>query len=384
MERLYVSKKDEIIMKIMHYFVTKENYTPVIVNGVKDEIWLENSEAYYKIIRINANYIHNIEQYNFDMFKAKKIVKQIKKKTLSFKIHALNILLDLNEEVKVREDKTLHSLVIKNVKDIKSPKGLAAIFHNIKNDPLNDNNGLDLLINVTKDINETTAKKNHDFEDIFKQKKIIVTYILMGINIAMFILTYLLYFLSKGTINLEQLLAVDSSLIKSGEYYRLITGTFLHAGPLIMPFHLLFNMYALYVIGSQVENFIGKWKFLIVYFASALMGSLLSSVILGGISIGASGAIFGLIGSLAYFGYHYRVYFGQVLKTQIIPLIVINLALGFLLTGIDNVAHIGGLIGGILATMAVGLKHKDQKAEQINGTIVYILLVVFLFFMLLK
>ncbi len=384
MDKLIVNKKDEIIMKLMHFFVTEENYTPIIVSGVKDEIWLENQDAYYKIIRINANYIHNEEQYNFDIFKAKKIIKQIKKKTLSLKVHALNILLDLNEDIKIKEDKILSSLSIKNVKDIKSTKGLGFIFPNIKNNPLNNDKGLDLLINVTKDINETTAKKNQDYEDVFKQKKILVTYILMGINIAMFILTYLLFYLSKGNINLESLFSVNAAAIKSGEYYRLITGTFLHAGPLYMPIHLLFNMYALYIIGSQVENFVGKWKYLIIYFASALMGSLLSTVILHANSIGASGAIFGLMGSLAYFGYHYRIYFGNVLKSQIIPLIIINLLMGFMFSGIDNVAHIGGLVGGILSTMAVGLKHKSQKSEQINGCIVYLLLVAFLIFMLVK
>ncbi len=384
MDKLIVNKKDEIIMKLMHFFVTEENYTPIIVSGVKDEIWLENQDAYYKIIRINANYIHNEEQYNFDIFKAKKIIKQIKKKTLSLKVHALNILLDLNEDIKIKEDKILSSLSIKNVKDIKSTKGLGSIFPNIKNNPLNNDKGLDLLINVTKDINETTAKKNQDYEDVFKQKKILVTYILMGINIAMFILTYLLFYLSNGNINLESLFSVNTVAIKGGEYYRLITGTFLHAGPLFMPIHLLFNMYALYIIGSQVENFVGKWKYLIIYFASALMGSLLSTVILHANSIGASGAIFGLMGSLAYFGYHYRIYFGNILKSQIIPLIIINLLMGFMFSGIDNVAHIGGLVGGILSTMAVGLKHKSQKSEQINGCIVYVLLVAFLIFMLVK
>ncbi len=384
MDKLIVSKKDEIIMKLMHYFVTEENYTPVIVNGVKDEIWLENQDSYYKIIRINANYLHNEEQYNFDMFKARKIIKQIKKKTLSLKMHALNILLDINEDIEVKDDKVFNSLVIKNVKDIKSSKGLGKIFPAIKNNPLNDDKGLDLLINVTRDINETTAKKNQDYEDIFKPKKILITHILIGINVAVFILTYLLYFLSKGSINLESLFSVNAMAIENGEYYRLITGTFLHAGPLYMPIHLLFNMYALYVIGSQIESFVGRWKYLIIYFASALMGSLLSVVILHSNSIGASGAIFGLMGSLAYFGYHYRVYFGNILRTQLIPLICINLIMGFVFTGIDNMAHIGGLIGGILATMAVGLKHKTQTSERVNGIIVYILMVIFLLFMLIK
>ena len=382
MEKVIVSKTDEIIMKLMHYFVTEENYTPIIVNGVKDEIWLENTENYYKIIRINANYIHNIEQYNYDLYKVKKIVAQVKKKTLSFKMRTLNILLDANDDVEIQDTKNITSLKIKNVKDIKTSQKLLESFPDIKNNPLNNKKGFDLLINVTKEINEKTEEKNRNYEDVFKQKKILITYILMGINIGMFFLTYLIYFITKGNVDLYNLLSVNTSAVKSGEIYRLLTGTFMHAGPLYLPIHLFFNMYALYIIGTQVENFIGRYRYLIIYLGSAIMGSLLSCVILHGDSIGASGAIFGLMGSLVYFGYHYRVYFGNILKTQIIPLIIFNLLLGFYLSGVDNFAHIGGLIGGVLLTMAVGLKHKSQKAEQINGAIVYILLLGFLLFML--
>lgn len=382
MDKVIVSKKDEIIMKLMHYFVTEENYTPIIVNGVKDEIWLENTDNFYKIIRINANYIHNDEQYDFDIFKTKRIISQVKKKTLSLKMKTLNILLDLNEGVQTREVKNIDSLVIKNVRDIKSTNGLAKIFPDIKTNPLADEKGFDLLINVTKEINAKTEEKNRNFEDVFKQKKIVITYILMGINIAAFILTYLLYFLSKGDLNLYNIFAVDTLAIKQGQFYRLLTGTFLHAGPFYLPLHLLFNMYALYIIGTQIENFLGKWRYLIIYLGSAILGSLLSCVILKGSSIGASGAVFGLMGSLAYFGYHYRVYFGNILKTQVIPLILLNLILGFSLNGIDNCAHIGGLIGGVLLTMAVGLKHKSKLSEQINATIVYLLLLIFLSYML--
>lgn len=382
MEKVIVSKTDEIIMKLMHYFVTEENYTPIIVNGVKDEIWLENTENYYKIIRINANYIHNIEQYNYDLYKVKKIVAQVKKKTLSFKMRTLNILLDANDDVEIQDTKNITSLKIKNVKDIKTSQKLLESFPDIKNNPLNNEKGFDLLINVTKEINEKTEEKNRNYEDVFKQKKILITYILMGINIGMFFLTYLIYFITKGNVDLYNLLSVNASAVKSGEIYRLLTGTFMHAGPLYLPIHLFFNMYALYIIGTQVENFIGRYRYLIIYLGSAIMGSLLSCVILHGDSIGASGAIFGLMGSLVYFGYHYRVYFGNILKTQIIPLIIFNLFLGFYLSGVDNFAHIGGLIGGVLLTMAVGLKHKSQKSEQINGAIVYILLLGFLLFML--
>lgn len=86
-------------------------------------------------------------------------------------------------------------------------------------------------------------------------------------------------------------------LVKNGDYYRLLTCAFLHIG--IM--HLLLNMYALYVIGPQVESFYGKFKFIIIYIISAISGSMLFIAFSHNvISAGASGAIFGLLGSLLY------------------------------------------------------------------------------------
>ena len=81
MSTVVMNKKDEIIMKLVHYFVTEENYNPIIVNGVKDEIWLENQNGPYRIVRINSNNIFNKEQLSYDNFKIESIVKQIKRKT---------------------------------------------------------------------------------------------------------------------------------------------------------------------------------------------------------------------------------------------------------------------------------------------------------------
>ena len=84
-----VNKKDQILMQLAHYFITVENYIPIVVKGVQNEIWLENIDAPYKIVRINTNYIHNNEQLDFDLFKIKNIVKQVKRKTLSLSVNTL-------------------------------------------------------------------------------------------------------------------------------------------------------------------------------------------------------------------------------------------------------------------------------------------------------
>ena len=79
MNEMSISKPDEITMRLVHYFVTKENYQPIIVNGLDNEIWLENLDKDYSVIRINGNYIHNKEQLDFDKFKASTVIKQIKR-----------------------------------------------------------------------------------------------------------------------------------------------------------------------------------------------------------------------------------------------------------------------------------------------------------------
>ena len=143
-------------------------------------------------------------------------------------------------------------------------------------------------------------------------------------------------------------------------------------------------MYSLYIIGTQLETFIGKKKFIIVYFISMITGSLLSCVMSNSWSVGASGAIFGLIGSLIYFGYHYRIYLGSVIKSQIIPLLILNLGIGFIIPNIDVSAHIGGLVGGLLSTMAVGIENKSDKKDSINGIICLMILIIFLTIILFK
>ena len=97
-------------------------------------------------------------------------------------------------------------------------------------------------------------------------------------------------------------------------------------------------------------------------------------------SIGASGAIFGLFGAMLYFGYNYRVYLGNTIIRQMLPIIIINLLIGFASTGIDNFAHIGGLVGGILSSMVVGLKYRENVNLRINGIVISIMVLGFLIY----
>lgn len=373
MSTLRMSNMDEITMRLVHYFVTKENYQPIVVNGLENEIWLENSDKHYEVIRINSNYIHNNEQLDFDLFKAKTIIKQIKKKMLSFKCPTLNIMLNVGDNVSKLESKYKNMDVI-NLdieKSIDKNDKFTSLFPEIKNDIIDSSDDMDFFINVTQDINETTEKKNKTFEKIFKKKTIVVTYALIAINIF-------IYFLQVAGIIDTMSLATSGSAIKSFKFYVILTSAFLHADLI----HLACNMYSLYIIGTQIETVLGKIKFLIVYLISAVTAALLSGVLTDGASIGASGAIFGLLGALLYFGYHYRLYLGNMIVGQIIPVILLNLFLGFAMSGIDNFGHIGGLVGGVLSAMIVGVEGKNDKSDRVNGIIILSILVVFLLYMI--
>ena len=364
-----IEKKDQLIMSLVHYFVTIENYSPINVQGVKDEIWLENLEAPYKIIRINSKYIHNDEQFEIDEHKMEYVIRQIKKKTLSLKMNALNICLDVNERVKNSDNKIIESVRVNSINDVKKNKLLNEIFPSIKNKLFNKTDNIEMIIDVTNDINRKTEAENKKYERVFAPKKPIITKIIIGMCIALFLVP-----------NIDIILANNRARVIDGHIYLLITSAFLHANIA----HLLVNMYSLYIIGEQVETYFGKWRFLFIYIISALSGNLLSIVFNNGYSVGASGAIFGLLGCLLYFGYHYRLYLSSVLKNQIIPIILINLLIGFMDPNIDNACHIGGLLGGYLATMIVGVPEKKNNTERINGLIVLVLYVLFILYLLFR
>ena len=110
-----IDKKDDVILKILHYFITEEDYKPIIINGLENEIWLENMQSDLKLIRINTNYIHNEEQLKTDMYKAQSIMRSIKKSTFSFRMNMLNLLLDTGESVKVMDTKNIETIKVKKI-----------------------------------------------------------------------------------------------------------------------------------------------------------------------------------------------------------------------------------------------------------------------------
>ena len=383
MEEFIIDKNDEIVMKLLHYFITEKNYSPIVLHGAKNEIWLENMDANsYEIVRIVTNYIHNDEQLNFDLYKTKQITKKIKRKTFSFNMDVLSIFVNLNDRVDLNKINMNHidCANVKKVSDLNKYDFIINNYPEITKETNFKEKGFNLFMKITSDITKKNEEESYKAEEIFKPKKPIITYSLIIVNIIMFLLTNIVGNGSDDVKTLVDFGALYTPLVKAGDYYRLITCSFLH----VDIFHILFNMYALYIVGSQLESFYGKTKFIIIYFFSALMGSLFSCLFTDAVSAGASGAIFGLFGALIYFGNHYRVYLGNVIHSQIIPILLFNFALGFMIAGIDISAHIGGLIGGYLISIAVGVKYKSSKSEIINGIIITSIFTIFMLYLNFK
>ncbi len=176
-----------------------------------------------------------------------------------------------------------------------------------------------------------------------------VTFTLIAINV-------LAYLGEEGQLTLSGS-SIHGPLIEEGilyrygigvehQYWRLITSGFLHENLL----HIAFNMYLLYLLGMMLEPALGSVKFAAIYFTSLLAGSLGALVATGAPSLGASGAVFGLMGAAVI---ELRARRMSVMESGIGGLIIINLILSFTLANISVGAHIGGLIGGALAGLAI-------------------------------
>ena len=156
-------------------------------------------------------------------------------------------------------------------------------------------------------------------------------------------------------------------LVWNGEYWRLVTAIFLHGGFL----HLALNMYGLYYLGPVLERQIGIVRFLVIYFVAGIYGFLISLVFLEPMTptLGASGSIFGLIGALIgsemRFGRHPLAFLEHDYGRNLMGFILINLVIGFSMPGINNAAHLGGLVAGLLLTQ-VGLLRLHRKPDR-NG-----------------
>jgi membrane associated rhomboid family serine protease len=202
-----------------------------------------------------------------------------------------------------------------------------------------------------------------DFLRTFRDRKTAVAYTLFALNILIFILMGL----AGGSTNDLTLMAFGAKSnfhIDSGEIWRFVTPLFLHIGVL----HLAFNSYALWIVGPQVEKLYGSSRFLLLYVLAGIGGVVASYWYHPDVpSAGASGAIFGLFGVLLVFAIKYRksvpAFFAKAIGKGVLLTVAINLVIGWQIPQIDNSAHLGGLVTGMLLAAVVPF----QKPGETTG-----------------
>lgn len=198
-----------------------------------------------------------------------------------------------------------------------------------------------------------------------------VTTVLIAINVAIFVLRALSVSLDAQLVNWGA--NNQTAVLIDAQFHRLFTSMFLHAGiydqlgrfEFANALHLIFNMYALWIIGAPQERVFGHLRFGLIYLLGGLTGSI-ASALLGSPdawSIGASGAVFAVFGAEFIFWYRHRKLFGrtgQARLRSLVMVLAINLGFGLLANAgggalqIDNLAHIGGLAGGLILTWFLG------------------------------
>ena len=208
-------------------------------------------------------------------------------------------------------------------------------------------NSCKLLIPIINEM-DITKKTNNK-----RDKYMMLTNILIAINLLVFLISA---WISKNIFNIDIYTLIImgakvNSLIDKGQVWRLITCAFLHGGLI----HIFFNMYALKILGPEIEYVYGKIKYLVIYLLSAIAASIFS-YIFGpqSVSVGASGAIFGLFGAMLIFGIKHRKQMGKAYMMNILQVIFVNVIIGISSSNIDNAAHFGGLIVGVLIALLLG------------------------------
>ncbi len=207
---------------------------------------------------------------------------------------------------------------------------------------------------------EETSMLQESIAYIKRSKK--VTLILVAANVLTFLILSLMGSTESGVFMYNHGAAFTPTILQ-GEYWRVFTAMFLHFGLV----HLLYNMLALATMGDMLERLTGAWKYLLIYLLSGLGGNLLSiwwdlrtnDMV---ISAGASGAIFGVIGALAYCLFRAGGAAGLRSSKRLWIVAALMLSEGFTTAGVDNAAHVGGLITGLV--LAVLLYHPKRRRLQ--------------------
>ncbi|WP_017755780.1 rhomboid family intramembrane serine protease [Calidifontibacillus oryziterrae] len=372
---LVASEQDQLYWSLVYDLVLNYDYRLLSLNE-NGEVWLESSNrkngTIVRLLRYDVDWtnwlLHDIDT-------VKRQMNNLKKQTYRKKFRVFNIYVttyppvdDWEYQIEKSNSNELTTFVIEHSN---RSKKLLQLFNNLQISKTDDNEWQEQqnIPQLIQSIRQEEKAKIQKEKSLLFAKKPFLTYILVAVNILMFLL--LEWFgSSTDTLTLIQFGAKYNPLILSGEWWRLISPVFLHIGF----FHLFMNTVALYYLGIAVERIYGTWRFFIIYFSSGILGAIVSFAFTTQVSAGASGAIFGCFGALLYFGVVHPSLFFRTMGMNVIAVLGLNLGLGFVVPMIDNGAHIGGLIGGFLASAFVHLPKHKKHTKQFVALVILCLL----------
>ena len=373
--------------QLTDYLTRQQSFELVFINNDQTEIWLQRKKNKKNhVIRIVNQEFDWKNQLGVDIERTIENSKKLTRLFLGRNIKFHNVYVakyapvddwkDLKKTVKM-SDRKFSSMHLYYLDDKEWPIEKKRLFESIdvENFEITLPEDVLQLESKTQYLKASIIGKYHQIKkqanQVFQYAKPTFTYVILTANVIMFILLEL----QGGSTSTDTLLKFGAKYnpdIIDGEWWRIISSMFLHIGLL----HLVMNMLALHIVGSIVERIYGSKRFLIIYFLAGIMGGLTSFALNPQLAAGASGAIFGLFGALLFFGFHHQRIFFQTMGWNVILIIAFNIVFGFMVQQIDNGAHIGGLIGGLIASSIVFFPNKKQINQQLIAIVGYIVILV--------
>ncbi|WP_042350096.1 rhomboid family intramembrane serine protease [Bacillus massiliigorillae] len=381
-------KEDFLFWHIIKKLTLQHGYSVLTMSEDQNEVWLENNQKNNSsVLRFMRHDFDWANVLKHDLNRTAANGENIRKQLFKRPITVLNTYITQYKPVDEYESyiknglKNNKTIINSNIIDSeglsegiqKLEEKLGFSLLNVEEIPSNiEENDIKKM---KQEVLHSAIQKRQEEQKVFQNGKPWFTKIFLGIQVLIFIIMEIVGS-SESTATLVEFGAKYNPLMLEGEWWRFITPMFLHIGFL----HLLMNSVALFYLGSEVEKIYGNARFFLIYLFAGFAGVVASFVFSNGtVAAGASGAIFGCFGALLYFGIVNPKLFLRTMGTNIIVLILINLVLGFTISGIDNAGHIGGLIGGFLATAAVGI---PKQMKPIYNAMAGVILVVGSFLLL--
>ncbi|UCZ54555.1 rhomboid family intramembrane serine protease [Bacillus shivajii] len=364
--------------EIVYHLVVKEGMRVVHINKNASEVWVEDDRKEpYQIIRLAEKDLDWSNQLKQDIKSTHERAKQVRKQLGLRQANVVNVIIsqyppvdDYQEIVDQplpfsaggKQQQRTILVTLDNLTETLFPLATEWSLHEmpsfISSDRVEDEESV--IRSLRRAVQHSSDKRLEGERNLFFFGKPIFTYIILGCILAVY--TVVEQF--GSTTNPETLITFGAKfnpLILEGEWWRFFSAMFLHIGI----FHLLMNSLALFYLGGAVERIFGTSRFFIIYFLAGLAGSVASFAFNENVSAGASGAIFGCFGALLYFGVRYKRLFFRTMGMNVIVILVINLAFGFMVPMVDNGAHIGGLIGGFVASAIVGMPNHSHQPKRL-------------------